>query len=275
MRKLLLLTAMALFVFAGTSNAQIFSEDFESGVTAEEPIALDGWLNVAEEGTRVWEGRTYSENTYAQFSSFNSEEVNQAWLLTPAIDVSGAANPVFSFDVNVGYWTHDALTVWISGDYTDDVYSATWDDVTANFTVPQEPTDGYGDFASAGSMDVSTYTGTIHIAFQYDGDDTDGADETTTIQVDNVVVEEAASVNDLAAGTVSVFPNPTYGDINLSSETTLKSVEILNIIGQTVMTRDASANQMTISAGSLTSGVYFVKTTDVDGKTNITKVIKK
>jgi hypothetical protein len=274
MRKLLLLTAMALFVFAGTSNAQIFSEDFET-VTEDQPIALDGWMNEAEVGERLWIGKSWDDNLYAQMSSYNSDEVNQAWLMTPAIDVSGATNPVFSFDVNVGHYTHDALTVWITGDYTDDVYSATWDNVTDNFTIPSDFEGDYSGFATAGSMDVSTYTGTIHIAFQYDGDDTEDAGETTTIQVDNVVVEEASSVNTIEAGKVSVFPNPTYGEINISSETTLKSVEVLNIIGQKVMSRDASANQMTISAESLTSGVYFVKTTDVDGKSSITKVIKK
>ena len=273
MRKLLLLTAAALFIFAGSTNAQIFSEDFES-VTLDEPIALDGWTNEAAEGTGLWVGKTYSENKYAQFSSYQSGEVNTAYLVTPLVDLSDATNPVFSFDVNVGYYAHDALTVKISEDYTGDVYTATWEDVTSNFTIPSDFEGSYSGFATAGSLDVSTYTGTIAIAFQYDGDDT-GAGETTTIQVDNVVVEEAASVNNIAAGKVSVFPNPTYGEINISSETTLKSVEILNIIGQKVMSRDASANQMTISAESLTSGVYFVKTTDVDGKSSITKVIKK
>ena len=275
MRKLLLLTAMALFVFAGTSNAQIFSEDFET-VTVDQPIALDGWMNVAEVGDDLWMGKEYNENLYAQFSSYNTEKTNNAWLVTPAIDLSDAANPGFSFDVKVAYWKHDALSVMISEDYTGDVYTATWDDVTSNFTIPQEPTDGYGEFVWAGSMtlDVSTYTGTINIAFKYEGDFDAG--ETTTIQVDNIVVQEdIASVNDIEAGKVSVFPNPTYGEINISLETTLKSVEVLNIIGQKVMSRDASANQMTISAESLTSGVYFVKTTDVDGKSSITKVIKK
>lgn len=275
MRKLLLLTAAALFIFAGSTNAQIFSEDFES-VTADESIDLAGWTNEAEVGDSLWLGKTYSGNSYAQFSSHHTEETNTAKLVTPAIDVSGATNPGFSFDVNVGYWTHDALTVLISGDYTGDVYTATWDDVTSNFTIPQEPTDGYGEFAWAGSMDidVSTYTGTIHIAFQYDGDYDNG--ETTTIQVDNVVVQEdLTSVNDIEAGNVSVFPNPTYGDITVSSESTLESVEVLNVIGQKVISRSLSSNRATISAESLNSGVYFVRTVDVEGKSSITKLIKK
>lgn len=180
-----LIPIFVLLLFGLYTNAQLLSEDFET-VTTYTPVAIADWDNVIEVGAVYWEGREFSSNLYAQMSSYNTGEANAVWLVTPAIDLSGTNNETFSFDVNIGYWTHDALTVLISTDYAGDPTTATWDDITANFTIPQEPTGGYGTFATAGTMDISAYSGTVNIAFLYTGDDNAG--ETTTIQIDNVVV---------------------------------------------------------------------------------------
>jgi hypothetical protein len=84
-----------------------FSEDFET-VTANEDIALTDWANVAEVGTKKWIGKTYNENSYAQFSSYSSSspEENTAWLVTPAIDFDKTYGEYISFDVNIGYFNH-------------------------------------------------------------------------------------------------------------------------------------------------------------------------
>ena len=278
MRKILLLTAMSLFIFAGFTHAQIFIEDFEeTGAAGEpmpnDPIALDGWLNQDETGTRAWQWKVYNENFYAQMTSYGSDETNTTYLITPPIDLSGTTSPNFSFDVAIGYYTHDALTVLISENYVGDISAATWVDVTSNFTIPQTPTDAYSDLASAGNMDLSSYTGIISIAFRYDGNDVTG--ETTTIQLDNILIQEGTNVESMSENELSVFPNPTSDKLTVNSESTLKHIEIINIIGQKVMVKDASAKRVIINTESLTDGVYFVRSEDVNGKINITKIMKE
>lgn len=278
MKKILLLTLMSLFIFTGITQAQVFSEDFEETGTAmpptpNDPITLDGWTNQDETGDRKWQWKEYDENFYAQMTSYNSDEVNSTYLITPLIDLSAATNPVLSFDVAIGYFTHDALSVLVSENYTGDIGAALWVDITDDFTIPQTPTDDYSSWATAGTSSLSNYSGTLSIAFRYDGDDTGG--ETTTIQLDNILVEDETSIQDVNAAKVSVYPNPANDKITVRAESTINKVEIINIIGQKQMERSASSNQVTINTKALTSGVYFVKTESVNGKISITKIVKE
>ena len=71
----------------------------------------------------------------------------------------------FGFDIKIGYWNANCLSILISEDYTDDVTTATWTDITGNFTIPEEPASGYGnDFEPAGRFSLYKYAGkTLHL----------------------------------------------------------------------------------------------------------------
>jgi len=170
-------------------EVNVFEENFNLYANYD-TINEDGWMHFEEVGTRSWLARVYSGNGYAQFSSFGSAAVNVAWQITPEIDLSNTKiyDYEFTFDINVGYYTHEGLQIYISEDFDgSDVLGATWDDVTSNFTLPTGPTNTYGTFASAGILDLTPYAGSnIYIAFKYSGDAP--SLETTTYQVDNVVV---------------------------------------------------------------------------------------
>lgn len=167
----------------------LLNEDFET-VTSDSDIDLTNWSIFAEVGTRNWIGKSFSGNKYAQASSYgSSDDENISWLITPDINLDNTAQENFSFDIAVGYWRHSGFSVLISSDFNgSDLAAATWTDITSNFTIPVEPASGYGSFASAGVMALDNYTGTVNIAFKYAGKV--GAGETTTYQIDNVIVEE-------------------------------------------------------------------------------------
>jgi len=169
--------------------AQVYFETDFSEYSDKDSIGEnDEWQQYTEKGTRGWQAREYSSNSYAQYSSYSSGEENIAYLISPAIELTGA-NHEFSFDINIGYWTHAGLSILISSDFDGtDVESASWDDVTSGFSIPELPTDTYGSFTSAGKLDISSYSGTIYIAFKYVGDGENS--QTTTYQIDNIKVKE-------------------------------------------------------------------------------------
>ena len=156
-------------------------EDLEEG----ELKSLDGWF-IQASGTN-WEVAEYSKNKYAQFSAYDAEAEAEAWLVTPAISIEDV-NKKLGWDVTVGHWNADCLTVYIVEDFDgEDIESATKTDVTAQFDIPQSPTSGYGTMASAGVLSLADYSGkSIRIAFHYVGNKQGNA--TTTYQVDNIVV---------------------------------------------------------------------------------------
>ncbi len=237
-----------------------FNEDFET-VTANSDLSLLGWTNANVEvgGVPVWLGKEYSANKYAQAASYGSTSTgaDQIWMITPPINMDATTNEEFSFDINVGYWTHAGLSVKISTDYDQTIAgiaTATWTDVTANFTIPVIPTGGYGTFETAGTMDVSAYNGTMSIAFVYDGNKTDG--ETTTYQIDNVLVEEPAAppaTSTWTGTTNNDWATATNWDNGVPGATTDVTIPA-GLTNYPTISAAASANTIAIAEGATLLG---------------------
>ncbi|KJJ38480.1 DUF5689 domain-containing protein [Aequorivita vladivostokensis] len=167
-----------------------FTQDFESqnsGTGASVNIA--GWTNVnVNGGTRQWEVRAFDNNQYAQTSAYNSNEnPYEVWLVTPGLILPSGSSPTLSFETNDGFNNGAALTVKVSTDFTGDVTTATWTNLSA--TISSGNSSGYGDeFTPSGDVDLSAYAGqVVYIAYQYEGA-SNGT--TTTYQIDNVSVVE-------------------------------------------------------------------------------------
>lgn len=171
----------------------ILNETFETSTTGsganEVPIQLEGWSNYNTTNSRLWHARLFSSNKYAEFSSFFSASGanDEAWLITPALNLSTTSNEVFSFDTKIRFWEGEALTVLVSEDYDGTMAglaSATW--VVLN---PILPNSTQGDvFINSGNLDLSGYNSeNVRIAFKYVGSK-NGV--TTTYQIDNIKVFE-------------------------------------------------------------------------------------
>lgn len=168
-------------------DMEIYSEDFQDFTNDVDSINKYGWINISQAGTKVWKANDYSGNIFAEVSSYQSAGEDTAWIIK-AIDLDERYiyDRVLTFDVQARYFTHEGLKVYISEDFDGvDVESATWDDVTSDFTIPAET---MSDLENAGELDLSSYGDiTIYVAFRYTGNGTGG--ETTTYRVDNVEVK--------------------------------------------------------------------------------------
>ena len=165
-------------------DAPIWQYNFED-LNLGDLTSLDGWF-IQSSGDE-WEIKEYSKNKYAQFTANYAEAEAETWLITPAINIEDA-NKKLSWDVTVGYWKADCLSVYIVEDFDGkDIENAKKTDVTAYFTIPQGPTGAYGTMTSAGVMSLDGYSGkSIRVAFHYAGNKKEGT--TTTYQVDNIVI---------------------------------------------------------------------------------------
>jgi hypothetical protein len=167
----------------GGGGVSSIDEDFQTQVTYED-ISIPGWLNINEIGSRKWLGKEYDLNKYAQATSYNSEEENVCWLITPKIALIEMDSPVFSFESAQAFWTHDCFSIIISTDFDgSDLSAAIWtplDCIIANQNDPSH------EWIPSGLIDLSTYYGYAYIAFRYEGNDNTG--ETTSYMVDNVLL---------------------------------------------------------------------------------------
>ena len=166
----------------GNGAATLWSEDFESFGT----FASEGWDNINVNGGNVdWVEGSFSGNSYAQISGFNSNEnpIN-TWLVTPAINLDGSTGENLSFDVQTNFNNGDILSVFITDNYTGDPTTTEWS--ILDVTIPAGSANGFGNFEAVGPVNISCLDGDVHIGFFYDGAD---PGPTTRYHVDNIEVK--------------------------------------------------------------------------------------
>jgi len=149
---------------------------FESFNEAVDNTNLDiaNWTNFAEAGGELWTEQAYSGNGYAEFSSYGTGDVsNIGWLVSPGIDMDAQTNEVLKFKSAQHHLDSAAntLEVFVSTDFDGtNVLAATWVPVSANLATMS---DSWYDFVPSGAIDVSSYTGTMYVAFKVTGSGTD------------------------------------------------------------------------------------------------------
>lgn len=151
----------------------IFEEDFQTAINNTN-LNFVGWTNFAEAGSWVWREKTFSGNGYTEFSTYNSgSPSNIAWLVTPGFDMDAQDNEFLNFKTAQHHLDSpdNTLEVFVSTDYDGtNVLAATWIPVSA--TLASQSNDWY-DFVDSGLIDLSSYTGTLYVAFKVVGSGTD------------------------------------------------------------------------------------------------------
>ncbi len=121
-------------------------------------------------GDQVWAWDTYKYMKMSGYYSSASHQ-NEDWLISPAMDLSSAANASVSFDhtINKGLLANLQTnhTLWVSKNYTDGAPStATWEQIT----ITTYPAGNNWTFVNSGLCTIpSSYMGqsNVRIAFKY------------------------------------------------------------------------------------------------------------
>lgn len=198
--KTVFFTALTVSLFSSCTNdndydvqplkEMIYSDDFS--FIADNPNSLQdrGWTVFNEQGTTAWKEEVYSGDSYAVLDNYQSPDVvTIAWLISPAINMDTHAGEKLLFQAAQAYVGSSAnsLEVMISSDFDGDpahVLAATWAPVA--FTQPTLTYDTNFDYVNS-QIDLSSYTGDIHVAFRVKGSGTNTSLD-GTYQIDNVRV---------------------------------------------------------------------------------------
>jgi hypothetical protein len=160
-------------------------EDFSS-TQDNTNIDLDGWTNLLTAGSRLWQGKEYINEKYAQATGYKSG-LNEmiTWLITPPV-INMAGDKKMKFRTAMAFWEHtgDPLEVMASTDFDGTNFaSATWTKVNATLA-----NSGSGDntWVESGEVDLSSFVGNVAIAFVYTGSDS----ESTSMRIDDVLISD-------------------------------------------------------------------------------------
>jgi len=225
----------------------INSEDFNDET-------LGTWSQYSVTGAQIWEPAFYGGDYYAKMSGYeSSSNTNEDWLISPAINFDAFINETFSFTTAMNYTGPD-FEVKISNDYdgSSDPNTATWSDLQADLSP------GSWEWTPSGDIDISSYNGTVYLAFRYQSTDT----ESSTWEVDNILVSGNAyqGIDDIVNNeNIAIYPNPAneHFYIKINSNNDL-AVNVFSIVGKLVFKTTINKQLSEINIDNLSEGIYFV-----------------
>lgn len=169
-----------------------FTENFESYAANLE--AFPKYVNVADKGTKYWRLTSFGGNKYIQMSAFSSatsgqEQLNRTLFIVP-VDFT-AANSM-SFKTKAGFDNGAVLKVYTTTNYIPlgNINNATLTDITSSFALSSGSTSGYpANFTNSGVYNFPAgLTGNGFVVFEYTGGYSFSPARTTTMQIDDIVV---------------------------------------------------------------------------------------
>ena len=102
----------------------------------------------------------------------------------------------------------------------------------------------------------------------------DGSEEFSTKTI-NFCVEDLTENAIETTTAMSIFPNPTNGMLNVTSNEEIDSIEIFNSIGNTVVSSKVVGNSSAIDMSNLPNGMYFVRVSTSNGIETVKVVLER
>ncbi len=160
-----------------TLRVPVFEDGFET--------TWESWTKYSVTGAQVWQLDTQYGNpgNCAKMSGYaGSNNENEDWLISPAIDLSNETSAMLSFQTASSTHSGNNIEVKISTNYAGgNPYDATWTNISA---VLDTSSQSY-NWTNSGSIDISSFVGgNVFVAFKY----TSTNSAAKTWEVDNVKI---------------------------------------------------------------------------------------
>ncbi|MCX7549717.1 T9SS type A sorting domain-containing protein [Xanthomarina sp. F2636L] len=162
-----------------------------------------------------------------------------------------------------GCW--DFLTIYDGPDASSPVLAQTLcGEESGDGSIPSVAT----SLLSTGDSFTSSHTsGALTFVFTSDG----SVSETGWIA--NVTCG-ALSIDDYQADQFNYYPNPTTGLLHINAKQQIETIEVINMLGQQVMSLNPNALEVTLDFSNLNQGAYFLRSS-INGNLTTHKIIKR
>ncbi|MGB5981123.1 MAG: T9SS type A sorting domain-containing protein [Nonlabens sp.] len=241
-----------------------------------DPFPGDCWFEVNNtlisqipvRSNSAWEDFDYANDSSspngnaALIPFFPNGPSNNDWLVSPTFDLGAPGhNLLLNYVVALteafeetpsNFDADDNVTLYISNDN-----GLSWNaEAVYNAASNIQPS------GSRAIIDLAAYSGEIKFAFVSSFGPGSNANTTADIEffVDEIRIATTASINSISdTPNVSIFPNPTAGDLNINSEGSIDSIDIYNLLGQNISSiKYKGETSVSFDTAGLKSGIYLV-----------------
>jgi len=132
-------------------------------------VDAEGWFTESVKGGIFWKTKKNESGIFIEATGFSTgQEEIETWVVTPGLNVDNTTRKNFTFFNQRGYSKGEKLSILISSDFDANkgISKANWKEIEI---YPKASYNGYGDWLKTKEIDLSTYTGIVHIAFKYVG----------------------------------------------------------------------------------------------------------
>ena len=93
-------------------------------------------------------------------------------------------------------------------------------------------------------------------------------------EVYTLTVEGVLGINDLSIEGLVIYPNPVANILNIDATTPISNVEIVNVLGQVLVSKSSNSTISNIDVSALSTGNYFISVTS-ENNTRVLQFLKK
>lgn len=255
------------FEGASVNGKVLFEESFATSIgnfTAEDKLGSQNWHWANNPNVPTSPGYMYMTG-----HDGTANVANEDWLISPAIDLTGAAAGTYiTFKQAIKFATPAEMatnqTLWVSDGTTEE-----------QIAIGTYPTGADWIFVNAGEMVIPSafIKANVKFIFKYKSTAASGgAWEVNSVRVIDPTGTGVNSVKESIA--VQIYPNPATSKLNVNVGDINASVAVFDITGKMVNSFENVSGNLEMNVSNLNKGVYMVKVNSGNA-TEVKKVVIK
>jgi len=215
--------------------------------------------NTGSTSTQPEDWLTYEGNQGLYFfSAVAASAPNNDWMISPEFSMQGVTSPQLTFWAKsiTDAWGLERFSIYVNDVNTSNPDVATFIEIS-QLPYIEAPTEW-----TQYQFDLSTWEGydSLRIAIHYESDDM------FVLQMDSFKIEGTLGIGDNEINNFEYFYNVSSKTLEMSSDETLRKIQVFNILGQKVFEENINSNVHTSNLGDLGASIYII---NVEGTTGV------
>ncbi|GAP44308.1 protein containing Por secretion system C-terminal sorting domain [Lentimicrobium saccharophilum] len=176
--------------------------------------------------------------------------VNDDWMISPKI--------MLGEDPALAFWVKSYTDQY--GLETYNIKVSTTDMNPGSFTTIAGPIDAPADAWTFVSYDLADYIGQeVYVAIQCVSNDR------FVFMIDDVEITYTTNISKPEAASFTVYPNPSNGLLNITGDSRIENIRLVNFAGQVVYESAVNANEFRFETTGIAQGLYLLNITTERG----------